>query len=48
MRKIPFIAHALFLKRSLVSLKEYLEAIEKAVEKEKVERTYFGVKADIF
>lgn len=47
LRKIPFIAHALFLKKSFVSLKEFLEAIDKAVEKEKIERTYFGVNADI-
>lgn len=48
LRKIPFIAHALFLKQSFVTLKEFLEAIEKAVENEKVQRSYFSVKADIF
>lgn len=41
LRKIPFIAHALFLNNSFASLKEFLEAMEKAVEVEKNERKYF-------
>ncbi|KAJ8928793.1 hypothetical protein NQ314_018592 [Rhamnusium bicolor] len=41
LRKIPFIAHALFLEKSLVSLSEFLLAMEKAVEKEHMERKYF-------
>lgn len=41
LRKIPFIAHALFLNQSLVNLKEFLEAMEKAIFKEKSERNYF-------
>ncbi|CAH1154635.1 unnamed protein product [Phaedon cochleariae] len=41
LRKIPFLAHALFLKQSLVSLSEFLSAMEKAVEKEHAERLHF-------
>lgn len=41
LRKIPFIAHALFLSSSSVSLISFLEAMEKAVIKEKIERTQF-------
>lgn len=41
LRKIPFIAHALFLNSSYIMLKDFLEAMEKAIEKEKTERSYF-------
>lgn len=41
LRKIPFIAHALFLENSFVSLKQFLLAMEKAVEKEHCERNHF-------
>ncbi|KAJ8972678.1 hypothetical protein NQ317_001698 [Molorchus minor] len=41
LRKIPFVAHALFLNQSQMTLAEYLSAMEKAVEKEHMERQYF-------
>lgn len=47
LRKIPFIAHALFLNTELVTLKQFLLAMEKAIEKEKTERQYFGVKESV-
>lgn len=47
LRKIPFIAHALFLNQSLVNMKDFLEAMEMAVSKEKSERNYFeGLKEE--
>ncbi|RZB84914.1 pachytene checkpoint protein 2 -like [Asbolus verrucosus] len=41
LRKVPFIAHALFLNNSFVTLGEFLDAMLKAVEREKKERKYF-------
>lgn len=41
LRKIPFIAHALFLHRTPVSLEEFLEAMDKAIDREKKERKHF-------
>lgn len=41
LRKVPFVAHALFLEKSLVSLMEFLDAMEKAIAKEKTDRNYF-------
>ncbi|XP_018570911.1 pachytene checkpoint protein 2 homolog [Anoplophora glabripennis] len=41
LRKIPFLAHALFIDKSLVTLTEFLVAMEKAVENEHAERHYF-------
>lgn len=42
LRKIPFLAHALFLKdKTEHSLQEFLIAMEKAVEHEKSERKHF-------
>lgn len=41
LRKIPFIAHSLYVTKNFPSLKEFLEAMEKALEREKIERNYF-------
>nr|CAH7740078.1 unnamed protein product [Callosobruchus chinensis] len=48
LRKVPFIAHALFLDQSFSTLKNFLVAMEKAVDKEIAERQYFTrVKKDV-
>lgn len=42
LRKIPFLAHALYLKpKGGHSIDEFLDAMEKAVEHEKTERKHF-------
>ncbi|KAJ8959134.1 hypothetical protein NQ318_022392 [Aromia moschata] len=48
LRKIPFVAHALFLESCQASLEEFLMAMEKAVEKEHIERRHFkGFKMEV-
>lgn len=42
LRKIPFLAHALYLNGSFSNLNEFLTAMDKAVEKEIWERSYFA------
>ncbi|KAJ8922930.1 hypothetical protein NQ315_001474 [Exocentrus adspersus] len=47
LRKIPFLAHALFLDKPVVSLTEFLAAMEKAAENEHLDRQYFtGLKLE--
>ncbi|XP_028130472.1 pachytene checkpoint protein 2 homolog isoform X2 [Diabrotica virgifera virgifera] len=41
LRKIPFLAHALFLEGDQIQLGDFLEAMERAVHKEILERKYF-------
>ncbi|CAG9837188.1 unnamed protein product [Diabrotica balteata] len=41
LRKIPFMAHALFLEGGQIQLGDFLNAMERAVHKEILERTYF-------
>lgn len=41
LRKMSFIAHALFLNKTEISLAEFLSAMEKAIEREHSERHYF-------
>ncbi|KAG5858453.1 hypothetical protein JTB14_026453 [Gonioctena quinquepunctata] len=49
LRKIPFLAHALFSEKPLVRLCDFLISMEKAVEKEHMERQYFkGLKSEQF
>lgn len=43
LRKIPFLAHALYLNNSLVSIEEFLCAMELAVEKEHSDKANFKV-----
>ncbi|VEN54924.1 unnamed protein product [Callosobruchus maculatus] len=43
LRKVPFIAHALFLDQSFSTLKNFLVAMENAVHKEITERQYFSL-----
>lgn len=45
LRKIPFLAHALFLKNKRIhSMDEFLTAMERAIDHEKSERLHFVVK----
>lgn len=41
LRKIPFIAYSLFICNSPTPLDKFLEALAKAVDREKTERIYF-------
>lgn len=39
LRKLPFLAHAMFVKKPTVTLQKFLDAMERAVEKQKEEET---------
>ncbi|CAH0563536.1 unnamed protein product [Brassicogethes aeneus] len=41
LRKIPFIAHALFVCSKFVQINDFLDAMEKAIDREHAERSYF-------
>ncbi|CAG9859451.1 unnamed protein product [Phyllotreta striolata] len=47
LRKIPFLAHALFTDGSDISLSKFLMAMDKAVDKEFTERSYFNHANDV-
>lgn len=46
LRKIPFLAHALFLTSQNVTLEMFLEAMDLAVDKEHKDRKLFSIKQE--
>lgn len=42
LRKIPFLAHALFVKKHPVTMNDFFDSMSKAIEYEKHERIYFN------
>lgn len=46
LRKIPFLAHALFLSTQNVTLEMFLEAMDLAVDKEHKDRKLFSIKQE--
>lgn len=42
LRKIPFLAHALFLEGNIVNMEQFFEAMKKAIVHECQQRTHFN------